>query len=168
MSSADSRGLSPAAGSSRQSSFGSVHIARAISSRRCAAIGEVGGRIVGPVGEADLLQPVLRPSRAPLPCRCDSASGRRARRSCSSRRASACCAGRRRDSRGPSCRRTGGCSGRSAPPCASRAISKSGMRSSRKDAAVLRPAVAAGGQRAPVRRDRPCRGRWRSGLRVGL
>ena len=78
---------------------------------------------------------------------------RRAGRARSSPRpASAGCAARRAGSPAPSCRRTGGCSGRCGRPWRVAAISKSGMRSSRKSAAGRRPAPApaGGGQRVDV------------------
>ncbi len=58
LSSCDSRGLRPAAGSSRQSSTGATHIARAISTPALRAIGQGAGRIVGAIDEADPVEPV--------------------------------------------------------------------------------------------------------------
>ena len=80
------------------------------------AVGQLAGRPVGVGHQADALQPVPRLARSPPPRRCDSAAGRAGRTRSCPRRASACCAARPAGSPAPSCRETGGCSGRCAPP----------------------------------------------------
>ena len=109
------------------------------------AVGQFAGRIVGAVDQADLVEPVFRAARRLRPRGAGSSARRSGRaRSCRSP-ASADCDGRRAGSRAPSCPGTGGCSGRCGRPAPCRAISWSGMRSSRKSSPFEVGGAAAAG-----------------------
>ena len=104
------------------------------------AVGQVAGRIVRALGEGDLVEPVLGPLDGLGLGFARSAWRRRGPAPSSPRRPSARCAAPRSGSPAPSCRRTGGCSGRCGRRGRARRSRESGMRSSRKMApvAVLR------------------------------